>query len=100
MFVNQDSQSFYQYIDYTAMAEYLFSCIEKATYHTIEKEIEFLMSYDEAKRLIQEVLAGMLGVSAMAVQNALVQLSLKGAPATAMMTTNITRFVLDRRSVA
>jgi uncharacterized membrane protein YoaK (UPF0700 family) len=38
------------------------------------------------------ILAGMLGVSAMAVQNALVQISLKGAPSTAVMTTNITRF--------
>src|SRR6202051_13590 len=41
------------------------------------------------------IVAGMLGVSAMAVQNALVQLSLKGAPTTAVMTTNITRFMMD-----
>lgn len=41
------------------------------------------------------VLAGMCGVSAMAIQNALVQLSLKGVPATAVMTTNVTRFVMD-----
>lgn len=39
--------------------------------------------------------AGMLGVSAMAVQNALAQISLKGSPSTAVMTTNITRFVMD-----
>ena len=38
---------------------------------------------------------GMLGVSAMAVQNALIQVSLKGAPGTAVMTTNITRFTVD-----
>src|SRR5260370_24642672 len=31
----------------------------------------------------------------MAVQNALVQISLKGAPSTAVMTTNITRFMMD-----
>jgi uncharacterized membrane protein YoaK (UPF0700 family) len=37
----------------------------------------------------------MLGVSAMAVQNALVQVSLKGAPSTAVMTTNVTRFTMD-----
>jgi uncharacterized membrane protein YoaK (UPF0700 family) len=37
----------------------------------------------------------MLGVSAMAMQNALVQISLKGSPSTAVMTTNITRFVMD-----
>jgi uncharacterized membrane protein YoaK (UPF0700 family) len=41
------------------------------------------------------VVAGMLGVSAMAVQNALVQVSLIGAPSTAVMTINITRFVMD-----
>jgi uncharacterized membrane protein YoaK (UPF0700 family) len=41
------------------------------------------------------VLAGMLGVSAMAVQNALVQVSLKRAPATTVMTTDITRFMMD-----
>jgi uncharacterized membrane protein YoaK (UPF0700 family) len=41
------------------------------------------------------ILAGMLGVSAMAVQNALVQISLQGAPSTAVMTTNITRFMMD-----
>jgi uncharacterized membrane protein YoaK (UPF0700 family) len=37
----------------------------------------------------------MLGVSGMAVQNAVVQISLKDAPSTAVMTTNLTRFVLD-----
>jgi uncharacterized membrane protein YoaK (UPF0700 family) len=40
------------------------------------------------------VVAGMFGVSAMAVQNALVQVSLKGAPTTAVMTTNVTHFAL------
>jgi uncharacterized membrane protein YoaK (UPF0700 family) len=43
----------------------------------------------------EAILAGMLGVSAMAVQNALVQISLKGAPSTAVMTTNLTRFMMD-----
>jgi uncharacterized membrane protein YoaK (UPF0700 family) len=41
------------------------------------------------------IIAGMLGVAAMAVQNALVQISLRGAPTTAVMTSNITRFVMD-----
>jgi uncharacterized membrane protein YoaK (UPF0700 family) len=41
------------------------------------------------------ILAAMLGVSAMAVQNVLVQVSLKEAPSTAVMTTNLTRFVAD-----
>jgi uncharacterized membrane protein YoaK (UPF0700 family) len=37
----------------------------------------------------------MFGVAAMAVQNGLVQIALKGAPSTAVMTTNITRFMMD-----
>ena len=46
-------------------------------------------------RATKAILAGMLGISAMAVQNALVQISLKGVPSTAVMTTNITRFMMD-----
>jgi len=41
------------------------------------------------------IFAAMLGISAMAVQNALVQISLTGAPSTAAMTTNVTRFAMD-----
>jgi uncharacterized membrane protein YoaK (UPF0700 family) len=41
------------------------------------------------------IIAGMFGVAAMAVQNALVQIALKNSPTTAVMTTNVTRFVLD-----
>jgi uncharacterized membrane protein YoaK (UPF0700 family) len=41
------------------------------------------------------ILAGMLGVSAMAVQHTLVQFSLKGSPATAVMTSNVTRFAIS-----
>jgi uncharacterized membrane protein YoaK (UPF0700 family) len=41
------------------------------------------------------IIAGMLGVSALAVQNALVQVSLKGTPSTAVMTTSIERFMMD-----
>ena len=41
------------------------------------------------------VVAGMFGVSAMAVQNALVQTSFKGTPSTAVMTSNITHFAID-----
>ena len=41
------------------------------------------------------MIAGMLAVSAMAAQNAIVQVSVKGIPSTAVMTTNISRFVVD-----
>jgi len=41
------------------------------------------------------VVAGMLGVCAMAVQNALVRIGLSGAPSTAVLTTNITLVTMD-----
>ena len=41
------------------------------------------------------IAAGMLGVAAMAVQNALVRISLKRVPSTAVMTTNLTVFTMD-----
>ncbi len=41
------------------------------------------------------IIAGMCGVAAMAVQNALAQVSLGTTPATAVMTTNVTHFMLD-----
>ena len=41
------------------------------------------------------IIAAMLGVSAMAVQNALVRIVLTGAPSTAVLTTNITLVTMD-----
>jgi len=41
------------------------------------------------------LLASQLIVAGMAVQNALVALSLRGAPSTTVMTTNLTRFIMD-----
>lgn len=41
------------------------------------------------------VIAGMLGVSGMAVQNALAQIAIENAPSTAIMTSNVTRFAVD-----
>ena len=41
------------------------------------------------------IVAGMVGVAAMAVQNALVQVGLKNTPSTAVMTTNLTRLMQD-----
>jgi uncharacterized membrane protein YoaK (UPF0700 family) len=46
------------------------------------------------------VLAGMLGVAAMATQNVLVRLALKGTPSTAVMTTNITQLTVDLATLA
>jgi uncharacterized membrane protein YoaK (UPF0700 family) len=44
---------------------------------------------------ILAIIAGMFGVAAMAAKNALVQISLKYSPTTAVMTTNVTHFLLD-----
>jgi uncharacterized membrane protein YoaK (UPF0700 family) len=41
------------------------------------------------------VFAGMLGVAAMAIQNAVVRLALHGSPSTAVMTTNTAQFAVD-----
>jgi uncharacterized membrane protein YoaK (UPF0700 family) len=46
------------------------------------------------------VLVGMLGVAAMATQNALGKLALPGAPSTAVMTTNITQLTVDLATLA
>ena len=46
------------------------------------------------------IVAGMMGVSAMAVQNALAQIGLKNVPSTAVMTTNVTHFILDLSELA
>ena len=46
------------------------------------------------------VLVGMLGVSAMATQNALVKLALSGTPSTAVMTTNATQLTIDLTTLA
>jgi uncharacterized membrane protein YoaK (UPF0700 family) len=48
---------------------------------------------------ILAIVAGMFGVAAMAVQNALVQIALKNSPTTAVMTTNVTHFMLDLGAV-
>jgi len=44
---------------------------------------------------IPATIAGLLGVAAMAVQNALAQISLTNTPATSVMTTNVTRLLID-----
>ena len=45
------------------------------------------------------VTTGMLAITSMAVQNALVQISMTGEPTTAVMTTNVTRFTMDLGTV-
>jgi hypothetical protein len=56
MTVKQESKSYYQYIDFTMIAEYLFSCINEAIFDYIEREIKFLVNYDKTKKAIQEII--------------------------------------------
>lgn len=51
--VKQPTHIHYKYIDYTQMAEYLFSCIDTTLHEYFEKEILFLLHYDQTKRDIQ-----------------------------------------------
>ena len=45
----------YRYIDYTKMAEYIFDCIEKTILYDFQKELKFIIHYDEAKPAIQSI---------------------------------------------
>ncbi len=56
MTVKQASKSYYQYIDFTMITEYLFSCINEAIFDDIEREIKFLVNYDKTKKAIQEII--------------------------------------------
>jgi hypothetical protein len=55
MTVKQESLSHYQFIDFTRMAEYLFSCIEDIINNYLEHELLFLVNYDKVKKAIQEI---------------------------------------------
>lgn len=53
--VKQNSKIYYQYIDYTLMTEYLFECIDEALKYHVVHEIEFLVKYDKAKKVLQDI---------------------------------------------
>lgn len=55
MTVTQASKPFYQYIDFTHMAKYLFVCINEAIHVHIDREIKFLINYDKTKKAMQEI---------------------------------------------
>jgi Fic family protein len=54
--VKQKSKSYYQYIDYTIIVEYLFKCIDEVVEKHLVQEVEFLINYDKAKKNIQNVI--------------------------------------------
>ncbi|HPI39269.1 MAG TPA: Fic family protein [Pseudobdellovibrionaceae bacterium] len=55
MTVQQKTSYFYQYMDFTAAAEYLFDCISKTIDVDFRQEIEYLQKYDSAKKQIISV---------------------------------------------
>lgn len=56
MTVTQDTLKFYQFIDFTSLAEYLFECIEKTIVTDFEQELNFLMNYDKIKSGVKEII--------------------------------------------
>jgi len=55
MTVEQETKHYYQYIDYTNIAEYLFSCIDETISVHLTKEIEFLVNYDKTKYSLRQI---------------------------------------------
>ena len=56
LLVHQDSRSYYQYIDMTLIAEYLYSCIKQTIETDFTLELEYLVTYDRLKILIQDII--------------------------------------------
>jgi hypothetical protein len=55
MTVHNDTARWYRYIDMTPQAEALFRFIDQTIDTELARELEFLASYDETKRAIQEI---------------------------------------------
>lgn len=53
--VKNDTRFFYQYIDFTFYAEYLFSCIDKTIEEDFRDELLFIEKYDRTKKSIQSI---------------------------------------------
>lgn len=54
--VKGETSAFYQYIDYTLMAEYLFSCIENTIETDFKRELEYIANYDRMKKAMQNII--------------------------------------------
>ena len=53
--VNNDTVDLYRYLDMTAMAEYLYGCIDKTIEVDFVGEIEFIIKFDLTRRHLQEI---------------------------------------------
>jgi len=54
--VHQDTKSYYQYIDMTRMVEYLYSCVKQTIKTDFAMELEYLVTYDRLKTLLQNII--------------------------------------------
>ncbi|MBT5704894.1 MAG: Fic family protein [Verrucomicrobia bacterium] len=55
MTVNNDTRDFYRYIDFTKPVEALYSFVEDTIEKELPSEVRFLRQYDEARRLMRDV---------------------------------------------
>jgi len=53
--VFSNTATHYRYIDYTLFAEYLFKCVEKTIFTDFKNELNYIVNFDKAKKLIQNV---------------------------------------------
>jgi len=56
MKVNQETADFYKFIDFTAAAEFLYSCVEQTIHTDLEEELDFLSRYDIIKSSIKNII--------------------------------------------
>jgi len=54
--VNEDTKLYYQYIDFTRFAEYIFGCVEATIQEDFKGELEFIINYDQTKSKIQSII--------------------------------------------
>jgi hypothetical protein len=55
MTVHQNTRELYRYIDYTHLAEFIFTCVEKTITTDLKQERQFLTGYDQAKQRLKEI---------------------------------------------
>jgi hypothetical protein len=53
--VKAHTKGFYQYIDYTRFAEYLFKCVIETVETVFKYELEFIKNYDITKRAVRNI---------------------------------------------
>jgi hypothetical protein len=55
MTVTSENTDLYRYVDFTRMAEYLYSCIAQAIRKDFAEELRFLAGFDTAKRAVDAI---------------------------------------------